>query len=107
MAASSKLVLLPWLQIYHDNKENRRECSDSLMDVYTDCHPYGTRNSWRYILEKFHHFTLTESLVIKQKKSPVAGSEFKLKNEMNGRWRHLEQKIWFLTINQVQPTLFL
>ena len=30
-----------------------------------------------------------------------------LKKEMNGRGRHLEQKIRFLTINQVQPTLFL
>ena len=29
------------------------------------------------------------------------------KREMNGRGRHLEQKIWFLTINQVQRTLFL
>ena len=25
---------------------------------------------------------------------------------MNGRGRHLEHKIWFLIINQVQPTLF-
>ena len=32
---SIKLALLPWLQIYHDNIENRRESSDSLMDVYT------------------------------------------------------------------------
>ena len=31
----SKLALLPWLQIYHDNKENRRISSDSLTDVYT------------------------------------------------------------------------
>ena len=104
LAASSKLAFLPWLQVYHDNKENRRACSDSLMDVYTDCHLYGTRNCWLYILEKFHHFTLTESLVIKQKEIT---SEFKLENEMNGRCRHLEQKIWFLTINQVQPNLFL
>ena len=29
-----KLALLPWLQIYHDNKENRRASSDSLMDGY-------------------------------------------------------------------------
>ena len=35
MAALSKLALLPWLQIYQDNIENRRESSDSLMDVYT------------------------------------------------------------------------
>ena len=35
----------------------------------------------------------------------VPGSE--LKKEMNRRGRHLEQKIWFLTINQVQPTLSL
>ena len=35
LAALSKLSLLPWLQIYHDNKENRRASSDSLMDVYT------------------------------------------------------------------------
>ena len=26
---------------------------------------------------------------------------------MNGRGRHFEHKIWFLMINQVQPTLFL
>ena len=26
---------------------------------------------------------------------------------MNGRCKHLEHKIWFLIINQVQPTLFL
>ena len=26
---------------------------------------------------------------------------------MNGRGRHFEHKIWFLIINQVQPTLFL
>ena len=26
---------------------------------------------------------------------------------MNGRARHFEHKIWFLIINQVQPTLFL
>ena len=25
---------------------------------------------------------------------------------MNGRGRHFEHKIWFLIINQVQPTLF-
>ena len=35
LAALSKLALLPWLQIYQDNIENRRESSDSLMDVYT------------------------------------------------------------------------
>ena len=32
---SSKLALLPWLQIYHDNKESKRASSDSMMDVYT------------------------------------------------------------------------
>ena len=26
---------------------------------------------------------------------------------MNGRGKHFEHKIWFLIINQVQPTLFL
>ena len=35
MSALSKLALLPWLQIYGDNIENRRQSSDSLMDVYT------------------------------------------------------------------------
>ena len=51
-------------------------------------------------------FTLTDTLVtIQTINLSVPGSE--LKKEMNGRGRHLEQKIWFLTINQVQPTLFL
>ena len=51
-------------------------------------------------------FTLTDALVtIQTINLSVPGSE--LKKEMNGRGRHLEQKIWFLTINQVQPTLFL
>ena len=36
----------------------------------------------------------------------MRGSEFKEK-EMNGRSRHFEHTIWFLMINQVQPTLFL
>ena len=35
LAALSKLALLPWLQIYHENIENRRASSDTLMDVYT------------------------------------------------------------------------
>ena len=35
LAALSNLALLPWLQIYYDNRENRRASSDSLMDVYT------------------------------------------------------------------------
>ena len=26
---------------------------------------------------------------------------------MNGRGKHFEHKIWFLIVNQVQPTLFL
>ena len=44
-AALSKLVLLTsWLQICHDNKENRRASSDSLMDIDTDCHLYVTHN---------------------------------------------------------------
>ena len=51
-------------------------------------------------------FTLTDALVtIQTINLSVPGSE--LKKEMNGRGRHLEHKIWFLTINQVQPTLFL
>ena len=51
-------------------------------------------------------FTLTDALVTTQTINlSVPGSE--LKKEMNGRGRQLEQKIWFLTINQVQPTLFL
>ena len=51
-------------------------------------------------------FTLTDALVtIQTINLSVPGSE--LKKEMNGRGRHLEQKIWFLTINQVQPILFL
>ena len=62
---------------------------------------------WLYktMLGKCHHFTLTDSFVIIQKIN-LAGSEFK-KKKMNGRGRHLDQKIWFLIINQVQPTLFL
>ena len=92
LEALSKLALLPWLQIYHDNEENRRASSDSLMDVY--------------MLEKCHHFTLIDALVtIQTINLSVPGSE--LKKDMNGRGRHLEQKIWFLTINQVQPALFL
>ena len=51
-------------------------------------------------------FTLTDALVtIQTINLSVPGSE--LKKKMNGRGRHLEEKIWFLTINQVQPTLFL
>ena len=51
-------------------------------------------------------FTLADALVtIQTINLSVPGSE--LKKEMNGRGRHLEQKIWFLTINQVQCTLFL
>ena len=51
-------------------------------------------------------FTLTDALVtIQTINFSVPGSE--LKKEMNRRGRHLEQKIWFLTINQVQPTLSL
>ena len=51
-------------------------------------------------------FTLADALVtIQTINLSVPGSE--LKKEMNGRGRHLEQKIWFLTINQVQRTLFL
>ena len=58
------------------------------------------------MLEKCHHFTLTDALVtIQTINLSVPGSE--LKKEMNGRGRHLERKIWFLTIDQVQPTLFL
>ena len=51
-------------------------------------------------------FTLADALVtIQTINLSVPGSE--LKKEMNGRGRHLEQKIWFLTTNQVQRTLFL
>ena len=78
----TELALLPWLQIYHDNKENRRAFSDSPMDVYTCCHLYGTHKCWLYIncVGKCHHFTLTESLVIEQIINLlVAGSEFKKK----------------------------
>ena len=58
------------------------------------------------VLEKCHHLTLIDALVTLQTFNLlVPGSE--LKKEMNGRGRHLEQKIWFLTINQVQPTLVL
>ena len=58
------------------------------------------------MLEKYHHFTLTDALVtIQTINLSVPGSE--LKKEMNGRGRHLKQTVWFLTINQVQPTLFL
>ena len=58
------------------------------------------------MLEMCHHFTLTDALVtIQTINLSVPASE--LKKEMNGRGRHLEQKIWFLTINQVQPILFL
>ena len=56
------------------------------------------------MLEKCHHFTLTDALVtIQTIILSVPASE--LKKEMNGRGRHLEQKIWFLTIDQNQPTL--
>ena len=45
--------------------------------------------------------TLTNSFLIAQKINLlVADSEFQ-KKRMNGRGRHLEQKIWFLIINQV------
>ena len=55
------------------------------------------------MLKRCHHFTLTDALAtIQTINLSVPGSE--LKKEMNGRGRHLEQKIWFLTINQVQPT---
>ena len=58
------------------------------------------------MLEKCYHFTLTDALItIQTINLSVPGSD--LKKEMNGRGRHLEQKIWLLTINQVQPTLFL
>ena len=51
-------------------------------------------------------FTLADALVtIQTINLSVPGPE--LKKDMNGRGRHLEQKIWFLTINQVQRTLFL
>ena len=58
------------------------------------------------MFEKCHNFTLTDALVtIQTINLSVPDSE--LKKEMNGRGRHLGQKIWFLTINQVQHTLFL
>ena len=58
------------------------------------------------MFEKCHHFTLTDALfTIQTINLSVPGSE--LKKEMNGRGRHSEQKIWFLTVHQVQPTLFL
>ena len=45
-------------------------------------------------------FTLADALVtIQTINLSVPCSE--LKKEMNGRGRHLEQKIWFLIINQV------
>ena len=60
------------------------------------------------MLEKCHHFTLTESHVTKQKKLICQWQVQSLrKRDESGRGSHLEQKIWFLTINQVQPTLFL
>ena len=59
------------------------------------------------VSEKCHHFTLTESLLSNKKINLlVARLEFEKRDE-SGRGRHLEQKIWFLTINQVQPILFL
>ena len=58
------------------------------------------------MLENAQHFTLTDALVtIQTINLSVPGSE--VKKEMNGGGRHLEQKIWFLTINPVQSTLFL
>ena len=60
--------------------------------------PRGTREN--------PDFTLADALVtIQTINLSVPGSE--LKKEMNGRGRHLEQKTWFLTINQVQRALFL
>ena len=57
-------------------------------------------------LGKNPDFTLADALVtIQTINLSVQGSE--LKKEMNGRGRYLEQKSWFLTINQVQRTLFL
>ena len=45
-------------------------------------------------------FTMSDALVtIQTINLSVPCSE--LKKEMNGRGRHLEQKIWFLIINQV------
>ena len=38
----SKLALLPWLQIYHDNKENGRPSLDS--PIYTHCIAAMVRN---------------------------------------------------------------
>ena len=58
------------------------------------------------MFEKCHHFTLTDALVTIQTINLSAPSS-DLKKQMNGRGRHLGQKIWFITINQIQPTLFL
>ena len=57
--------------------------------------------------EKNPDFTLTDALVTIQTINLSVPGSVKLNKEMNGRGRHLEQKIWFLTINQVQPTQFL
>ena len=87
LAALSKLALLPRLQIYQDNIENRRESSDSLMDVYTVT-LMASITCWLYkiYVENYHHFTLTDALVtIQTIDLSVPGSE--LKKEMNGRGR--------------------
>ena len=97
--------MLPWLQIYHDNRENRRASSHSPMDL----HFMALINAGFILnmLEKCNHFTLTESLVIEKKLICWWQVQSLRKRDESGRGRHLEQKIWFLTINQVQPTLFL
>ena len=60
LAALSKLALLPWLQIYHDNIENGKESSDSLMDVYTPCINYKP-HPCEYAVPLSHIITTCES----------------------------------------------
>ena len=54
------------------------------------------------MLEKCRHFPLAESLVMEQKKLIYQRQVQSLrKRDESGRGTHLEQKIWFLTVNQV------
>ena len=58
------------------------------------------------MLEKCHHFTLTDSFVIVQNINFSCQVQV-LRRNLNGRGRHFQHKNWFLISNHVQPTLFL
>ena len=52
-----------------------------------------------FVMQRLKKYLSDALVTIQTINLSVPGSE--LKKEMNGRGRHLEQKIWFLTINQV------